>query len=381
MTVTATSCETGKAKVEGCSASCGAGATQSVCTCGGDTDEPSEYITGGQLTRSFAATGALVHYNQNAICTGTLVAQNKVLTAAHCVDTASPGSLSFVLGVDLSQSQLRSNVLSIDIHPNWVHNQFENGNDLAVLTLASPITGVQPAVLLVSSSPTIGQQMTLVGYGRTSGDFVTGIRRLARVSIGRLTQQSIGYQFKGEGACQGDSGGPAFVEAGGRWWQIGVTSYGDQNCTQYGFYQRVDLHKAWLSGRGVPVQETQRACEQDSSCNGACEEDADCWSSMCPDGSCTAPNNRCLADGSCDPDCGSSDADCGGALDYCQRYNLYGNGYCDQGCSNPDPDCQAISCTPSYYMYDNAFCYWYDYSGRMCGQTAIYCHPYYGCRC
>lgn len=117
-----------------------------------------EFISGGQVTRSYAATGALVAYGTKAFCTATLVASDRVLTAAHCVQNQSAGSMEFVLGADLQSSTLRSGVTTISIHPNWNGN-FQLGNDLAVLTLATPITSVAPVNIVLSE----GQSLDRLG--------------------------------------------------------------------------------------------------------------------------------------------------------------------------------------------------------------------------
>jgi V8-like Glu-specific endopeptidase len=356
-------------------------ATGRICEDGEcrDRGQPTEYITGGQLTRSFAATGALVSYGDRAFCSATLVAPTKALTAAHCVDGGSTGSIEFRLGTDVTKSTRRSSVTAggIAVHPQWT-GDFQSGNDLAVLTLATPITDVAPSVLTDGAAPPVGAQLTLVGYGRTSGDQITGIRRLARVTLAQLATQTLFYQFSGMGACQGDSGGPAFWLDGGEWKQVGVTSFGDTSCVQYGGYQRVDTHRQWLAAQGVAFETTSMRCGGDGACNGACEEDPDCWSLMCTSGSCTAPEKKCLPDASCDADCGNADPDCSAPADYCRTYGLYGNGYCDIGCPSPDPDCQQISCIPVRYTFDAYLCYWFDAAARLCGTTPVYFDPYFG---
>lgn len=337
-----------------------------------------EYISGGELTRSFAATGALVDYNNRAFCTASLVGADLVLTAAHCVEGVGGGAIRFVLGADLGTSAYSSTVSGVHIHPFWNGNaQF--GNDLAVLDLAEPITDVAPVNLHLGDISThVGQTMTLVGYGRQWSDQVTGIRRLARVVIASVDAETIIYEFNGSGACHGDSGGPAFLQVDGTWRQIGVTSWGDDSCLSTAHYQRLDVHSGFLRDMGAPSERTPLDCDADG-CDGQCEEDEDCWELMCPTGSCTAPSGVCISDGTCDADCGTSDPDCASAsMDYCQIYGLYGNGVCNTGCLSPDPDCAA--CTPIMWNYMNGLCYYMDYAGRVCWSGYPFC-TYYGCSC
>lgn len=342
----------------------------------GDGDE---FVSGGQVTRSYAATGALVAYGQKAFCTATLVSPTKVLTAAHCVASQSVGSIEFVIGSDLNSSQTRSQVSAIKIHESWNGN-VQAGNDLAILTLITPVSTLAPVNVHVGSIAGVaGQQMTLVGYGRQFNDQITGIRRLARVTIQSVSNQTVDYSYMGMGACHGDSGGPAFLEIGGVPHQIGVTSWGDPSCLADGHYQRLDVHAAWLAANGVPAERPLQCGA--NGCDGQCEEDQGCWDLMCPSGSCSSPKGHCIRDGSCDADCGLTDPDCGHSVDYCQMYGLYGNGFCDLNCPSPDPDCSNM-CTPAYWVYDQFqnLCFFLDAQNRVCTYFAPYCDVY-GCRC
>jgi hypothetical protein len=117
----------------------------------------------------------------------------------------------------------------------------------------------------------VGTEMTLVGYGRQASDHITGIRRLARVTLESLSQETLVYNFHGEGACHGDSGGPAFAEIDGVWHQIGMTSWGDPSCSSTGHYQRLDVLAPWLESQRVPAP---RALDCGASgCDGQCEVD------------------------------------------------------------------------------------------------------------
>ncbi len=314
------------------------------------------------------------------MCTATLVAEDRVLTAAHCVQNQSQGSMTFTLGADLGSPAAASVVSGIAVAPGWSGN-VQSGSDLAVLSLATPITGILPVnVHLGSPSAVVGTEMTLVGYGRQASDHITGIRRLARVTLESLSQQTLVYNFHGEGACHGDSGGPAFAEIGGVWHQIGVTSWGDPSCLSTGHYQRLDVLAPWLEAQGVPAP---RALDCGASgCDGQCEEDQDCWGMMCPSGDCTAPSGRCVSDGACDADCGYADPDCGGggSQDVCAVYGLYGNGVCNQGCFQPDPDCAQQQCYP-YLDVVAGVCYAVTANRVSCGWWWYPSCNYYTCWC
>src|SRR5262249_23737465 len=95
------------------------------------------------------------------------------------------------------------------------------------------------------------------------------------------------------GKCQGDSGGPSFAMVDGRVTQVGVTSFGDQNCSQFGADTRTDAERGFLLEH-VPQLE--------------CSTDADCADGrMCFMKSCIAQpfgpqglGTSCTGNGDCD---------------------------------------------------------------------------------
>ncbi len=342
------------------------------------TVEP--FIVGGEITRAFAATGALTNFSQ-PFCTGTLVTTDLVLTAAHCVAQMTPSAIEFAIGSLPSDPGVKSQVEGVAVHPLW-NGVVQDGNDLAILRLATPINDIAPVILELSDAQEfVGSEMTLVGYGSLQdGMSGAGVRRLAKVTLGSVTTQTLMYLFDGMGACRGDSGGPSFVQSGGQWRQLGVTSWGQIPCTGQGHYQRLDIHADWLVEQGVTGGARELDCAANNACDGQCENDEDCWDIMCEQGSCTAAPGECVSDGACDQQCGVADPDCGGSIDQCQIYGLYGNGVCDPGCPQPDPDCN--QCTPVFYQYnpyDNA-CYYYSINNQLCFMGPAICN-YYGCYC
>lgn len=69
-------------------------------------------------------------------------------------------------------------------------------------------------------------------------------------------------QMSGKGKCNGDSGGPSFVtQSDGTLLEVGITSFGDQNCEMFGADTRVDAEKQFITGHVLNLY-----CEQDSDC-------------------------------------------------------------------------------------------------------------------
>ena len=53
-------------------------------------------------------------------------------------------------------------------------------------------------------------------------------------------------QTSGKGKCEGDSGGPSFAMISGKMLEVGITSFGDQNCATLGADTRVDAESAFI---------------------------------------------------------------------------------------------------------------------------------------
>lgn len=205
-------------------------------------------------------------------CSGTLIAPDAVLTAAHCLDVASQGAGAFqtvppdevvvYVGDDPSLDRWEHvyPVLTTAIHPAYDRLTLEH--DLAVLRLAVSVTEVAPVPALPPAlrlrPADLGALGNYAGFGDTeTGGY--GVKLQVDVPFGGagcsvagcpdpgFPATTFSYSMAQGGPCFGDSGGPTFLERQGTWYVAGVTSYGDAGCTVYGVQTKVDAYSAALA--------------------------------------------------------------------------------------------------------------------------------------
>src|SRR3989442_10345564 len=131
-------------------------------------------IVNGRPTSGFPAAGALLVGDDPTTavtwCSGVMIGCQTFLTAAHCVcDTNGAGCQGARAPNPLGRLVYLQHAgffraSSIRVHPDY---QFPQA-DLAIIRLATPVTGVAPAVL-AQTAPPPGTSGTIVGFGRSGG--------------------------------------------------------------------------------------------------------------------------------------------------------------------------------------------------------------------
>jgi len=220
-----------------------------------------------------------------ALCTGTLITQDWVMTAGHCVLPSEAGvgsqadvtaALRVYVGV-LSIFPPPSGNTGLAAQDSMPDPMFDinalGSHDMGLIHLASPVEGVAPVKLEFDASQAQpGLAVTQVGYGETSNNGPAGT--LYTVGQTTVSCESVGLgnadadllcfnQTNGTGKCSGDSGGPSFAQIGGETIEVGVTSFGDQTCATFGADTRVAAEKSFLL-TNIPSLQT---CNADSDCS------------------------------------------------------------------------------------------------------------------
>ncbi|XP_073994864.1 trypsin-like isoform X2 [Rhodnius prolixus] len=206
-------------------------------------------------------------------CGGSLIDNNHILTAAHCVAHMSAWDVAR-LTVRLGDHNIKSNTETKHVEKKVKrvvrHRGFDSRtlyNDIAILTLDTPISytkNIRSICLPTSSQNYAGLTATVIGWGslRESGPQPSELQevtipiwtnRECRAKYGPAAPGGIVEHFLCAGearrdSCSGDSGGPLMINEG-RWTQVGIVSWGI-GCGkgQYpGVYTRVTHFLSWIN--------------------------------------------------------------------------------------------------------------------------------------
>ena len=216
-----------------------------------DHDPADPLIYGGEPVEP-GAWPAVVAVRTSKMCTGTVIAPNLVLTAAHCFDPEPLAPVQVYVGDTLGTSLLFSSE-EWGRHPDFCLPSDCDGDlhDFAWVKLPGDI-GVEPLVPITNQAEydevmNTGAELTFVGFGEDE-EGVIGVKRQVVSSLTSFNESGREFRAGGDGkdTCLGDSGGPALVQlSSGEWRLAGVISRGG-DCGLGGIYGVPLPELCWL---------------------------------------------------------------------------------------------------------------------------------------
>jgi secreted trypsin-like serine protease len=208
-------------------------------------------------------------------CGASLIAKQWVMTAAHCVEDQSTGTvvaantMQVVVGdYNISKAdagEQKRQISQVIVHPQRNANAGDN-HDIALLRLSSEVSNaaVTPISSELMKNISTGTALTVMGWGNLSTTGQQYPDKLNEVQVplvsqavcnnnygGGITENMVcaGYTQGGKDSCQGDSGGPLLYQVDNQWHQVGIVSFGN-GCAQAGspgVYARVEKYGTWIA--------------------------------------------------------------------------------------------------------------------------------------
>lgn len=225
---------------------------------------PNPYPWMAALLRSSVSNGYDAQF-----CGGSLMADNVIITAAHCVEDIVAADVEVavnVLNLSTISSGQRQGVEEIIIHPDWNTNTTENDVALLILEDGSVNSGITPIELVASGTIlSSGTDVRALGWGEIENGTYPELLRTVDLDIASNPGAACG-QYGGsydpvsmlcatgtsgantKDTCSGDSGGPLFTIEGGNYRLVGLTSWGnDCGLADYpGIYTRLTTFLDWI---------------------------------------------------------------------------------------------------------------------------------------
>jgi MYXO-CTERM domain-containing protein len=206
-------------------------------------------IVGGTTTTGYLSSVAVMASNQTfrgqVFCSGTVIARRAVLTAAHCM--ASATARYVMIGSDPEAAGARFvPITDFILHPGYAEGTFEGvSNDIAVLILGENVPDDVVPVPLVPSAPGVGATVRWVAFGHTA--FEAGDKGIKRTVVRQVSQVDGALITTGNASCKADSGGSVYVESGAELHLAGEVRGSVTMCTGVSSFISAAHHAAWIT--------------------------------------------------------------------------------------------------------------------------------------
>jgi len=218
-------------------------------------------------------------YSGRHICGGSLINEDWIITAAHCVSSTTASLYQWECGLH-DRNNKETWVRRFPSKRLFKHESYNSRliqNDIAIFELATSALPydnyIIPACYPAASDTYAGAESWATGWGTLfSGGSISRYHMQVKMPV--LTDAACKTKFAGSNnmlipatqicagvsgenkdTCQGDSGGPLVAKhADNHWYLIGLTSWG-YGCGDGGVYTRTSAFRDWVEKKmGKPLQ-------------------------------------------------------------------------------------------------------------------------------
>lgn len=211
-----------------------------------------------------------------SFCSGVLISERVVLTAAHCALVQPALDIEVYVGNAANSGTGRFYAVADQlVHPNYDEVSYDN--DLALLQLAeSP--SVTPVKIGAEGDLVDGSLVNVIGFGG-DGNGSDGKKMRGDSVITNIDTKLLRTEPSPSLACGGDSGAPVFFDDASGRHLVGIVRSGDEMCVEYTNATRVSYY--WDSFirpyvDNLPAPTKQAVSLSQNMCSVACESDDQC---------------------------------------------------------------------------------------------------------